>query len=96
MSPSTSEALGLLGGWTLGDCIQVCYTYLSQSLSQALGELGGWGLCVAEVKEAGWEVSGWRLDFMESWEERREKDSGLVWGRARQGPGFQNHYKNSP
>lgn len=38
-----------------------------------------------EVKEAGWEVSGWRLDFMGSTEERREKDPGLVWDRARPG-----------
>lgn len=81
MSPSTSEALGLLGG----DCIQVCYTYLSQSQSRALAELRGWGLCGTEIKEAGWEVSGWRLDFVGSWEERREKDPGLVWGRAKPG-----------
>lgn len=48
-------------------------------------ELGGWGLCVPEIKEAGWEVSGWRLDCMGLQEERREKDpgSGLGRGQAR-------------
>lgn len=38
-----------------------------------------------EVKEAGWEVSSWRLDFLGSQDERREKDPGLVWDRARPG-----------
>lgn len=47
----------------------------------------GWGrFHVLEVKEALWEVSGWRLDSMWSWKERREQDPGLVWGSARLRP----------